>query len=200
MKYERGRIVRLARVAAPILIAVAIHSGVSAAGVKKADWVGDYGAVAMGTGHTGLPAGRATRIDIDIYRWTTPEERQTILELLATGDGKAIRAGLDDLEDVGRIRMPGQSGYQLVYAWQIEEAGKKRVVVAMNRPFLSSPGATTGNSVDYLVGIAVLDFEGSAEGKGMIAPAVELEIKENGQIDVSESAADPVQLTSVKAR
>jgi hypothetical protein len=200
MKNQRDRIVRLARIAAPILIAATLHSAALAAGVKRADWVGDYSAVAMGTGHVGAAAGRAGRVDINIYRWTTPEERQKILELIATGDGKTIRKGLDDLDFVGRVRFPGQSGYDLIYAWQMEEAGKKRVVVAMNRPLMSTPGATTGNSVDFLVGIAVLDFEGSGEGKGVIAPAVELEIQPDGRIDISESAADPVDLTSVKPR
>ncbi|HEX2464518.1 MAG TPA: hypothetical protein VHR17_07820 [Thermoanaerobaculia bacterium] len=186
----------MTRVAAAMLLAVILHSPADAAKIKREDWVADYSAVAMGTGHVGAASGRAGRIDIEVYRWTTAEERQAILELLATGDGKKIRAGLDDLEDIGRVRMPGQSGYELIYAWQPEENGKKMVVVAMNRPIASLPGATSGNSVDYLVGVAILD---PADGTGVIAPAVELEIKPDGQIDVAESAADALKLTNVKS-
>jgi len=184
---------------APILIVAAAQSAAWGAKIKKADWVGEYSAVAMGTGVTGAAAGRAARVDIDIYRWTAPDERQRILELLATGDGKKIRSTLDDAESVGRVRLVGGSGYDLIYAWHVEEAGKKRVVVAMNRPFLSTPGATVGGDVQFMVGIAVLDFEGSEVGKGVIAPAVELEIEPDGRIEVSESAADPITLTTVKA-
>ena len=198
MKKQRSVAVLVARLVVPIVIAGAIHSGAAAERVKKTDWVGEYSAIAMGSGHVGAAAGRAGRVDIDIYRWTTPEERQKILDLLATGDGKAIRAGLDKLEDVGRIRMPGQSGFELIYAYQFEQAGKKTVVVAANRPMASLPGATSGGSVDFLVGIAVLDLDESGEGTGTMVPAVELEIQESGQIDISESAADPVNLTNVK--
>jgi hypothetical protein len=85
-----------------------IQAPANAAKVKRADWVGAYTATAMGTGHVGAAAGRARKVDFDIYRWTTAEERQAILDLIATKDGKKIREGLDDLEDVGRIRFPGE--------------------------------------------------------------------------------------------
>lgn len=194
MRTERTGMVRRLRVVVSISIAVTAFAAAAGAAVKKADWVADYSAVAMGTGHTGAAAGRAGRVNIEIYRWTTAEERQALLELIATGDGKKIRKGLDQLEDVGRVRLPGQGGYELIYAWQIEEGGKKRVVAAMNRALLSAPGVTTG--AEYLVGVTVLDPD---EGKGVIAPAIELAIQPDGRIEVTESAADPIQLTNVKS-
>lgn len=191
--------VGVVRLAALILLVAGLEPGARAAAIKKADWVADYTAVAMGTGHSGAAAGRASRADIEIYRWTTPEERQAMLTLLATGDGKAIRSGLEDLEVVGRIRIPGQRGLDLVYAYQFEDAGKKTVVTAANRPLASLPGATSGNRVDYLVGVAILELDASGEGTGNIAPAIELAITPDGKINVAESAADPIRLTSVKS-
>jgi hypothetical protein len=167
-----------------------------AAKIKREDWVGAYEATAMGTGHVGAGAGRAGRVDFDIYRWTTAAERQAILDLIATNDGKKIRKGLDDLEDIGRIRFPGESGYELVYAWQAQDQGKTVIVLAVNRPMASLPGATSGASVDFLVGVAVLD---PAAGTGTVAPAIELAIKPDGQIDITESAADPIKLTNLKS-
>ena len=125
MNTERRAIINMTRIAAAIVLAAMLHSPADAAKIKREDWVAAYEAVAMGTGHVGAGAGNAGRVNIDIYRWTLPEERQAILDLIATGDGKKIRAGLDKLEDIGRIRFPGQSGYELIYAWQVEDAGKK---------------------------------------------------------------------------
>jgi hypothetical protein len=184
------------RLTAAALLATLLHSPADAAKIKRADWVGAYEATAMGTGHVGAGAGRAGRVDFDIYRWTTAEERQAILDLIATNDAKKIRKGLDDLEDVGRIRFPGESGYELVYAWQTKDQGKDIIVLAMNRPMASLPGATSGASVDFLVGVAVLD---PAAGTGTVAPAIELAIKPDGQIDITESAADPIRLTNLKS-
>jgi hypothetical protein len=173
-----------------------VHTPADAAKIKRADWVGAYTATAMGLGHVGAAAGRAAKVDFDIYRWTTAEERQAIMELIETGDGKKIRKGLDDLEDVGRIRFPGESGYELIYAWQVQEGGKNLIVLAMNRPMASLPGATQGASIDFLVGVAVLD---PADGTGTVAPAVELAISPDGKVDITESAADPVRLTNLKS-
>jgi hypothetical protein len=184
------------RVAAAAVAVMVIQTPADAAKIKRADWVGAYTATAMGTGHVGAAAGRARKVDFDIYRWTTAEERQAILDLIATNDGKKIRAGLDDLEDVGRIRFPGESGYELIYAWQVQEGGKNIVVLAANRPMASLPGATQGASIDFLVGVAVLD---PAAGTGTVAPAIELAISPDGKIDIEESAADPVRLTNLKS-
>jgi hypothetical protein len=189
-----------ARILSPLLaLAVLCPAPATAATPKKADWVGSYTATVMGTGHVGLAAGRAFRVMIDIYRWTTPEERQKILDLIATKDGPKIRKGLDDLEDIGRLRIVGESGYALDYAWQTESGGKKQIVVAMNRAMASVPGVVSG-SPDFLVGVGVLELDASGKGKGVLAPAVELAIQPSGQIDITESAADPVQLNSVEPR
>jgi hypothetical protein len=184
------------RTATAIVLAAMLLSPAFAAKIKREDWVGAYEATAMGTGHVGAGAGRAGKVQFDIYRWTTAEERQAILDLIATNDAKKIRKGLDDLEDVGRIRFPGEPGYELVYAWQTKDQGKDIIVLAMNRPVASLPGATSGASVDFLVGVAVLDPAG---GTGTVAPAIELAIKPDGQIDITESAADPIKLTNVKS-
>ena len=184
------------RIATAAIAVMLIQTPADAAKIKRADWVGAYTATAMGLGHVGAAAGRAGKVDFDIYRWTTAEERQAILDLIATNDGKKIRKGLDDLEDVGRIRFPGESGYELIYAWQVQEGGKNLIVLAMNRPVASLPGATQGASIDFLVGVAVLD---PADGTGTIAPAIELAISPDGKIDIAESAADPVRLTNLKS-
>jgi hypothetical protein len=179
-----------------VLVAALTQSPAAAAKIKRADRVGAYQATAMGLGHVGAGAGRAGKVKFDIYRWTTAKERQAILDLIATKDGKKIRGGLDDLEHVGRIRLPGESGYELIYASQVQENGKNMIVLAVNRPLASLPGATSGASVDFLVGVAVLD---PAAGTGTMAPAIELAINPDGKIDITESAADPVRLTSLKS-
>jgi hypothetical protein len=198
MHTERERLVsrRTTRLAATMLLAMILLSPAFAAKIKREDWVGAWEATAMGTGHVGAGAGRAGRVNFDVYRWTTAEERQAILDLIATNDAKKIRKGLDDLDDVGRIRFPGEPGYELVYAWQTKDQGKDIIVLAMNRPVASLPGATSGASVDFLVGVAVLD---PAAGTGTVAPAIELAIKPDGQIDITESAADPIRLTNLKS-
>jgi hypothetical protein len=196
MSGKRTQVLGWTRIAAVAAVVALLQWPAEAAKIKRKDWVGAYQATGMGTGHVGAGAGRAARINFDIYRWTTAEERQAILDLIASNDAKAIRKGLDDLEHIGRIRFPGEPGYELIYAWQAQDQGKNVIVLAMNRPVASLPGATSGASVDFLVGVAVLD---PAAGVGTLAPAIELAIKPDGQIDITESAADPIKLTNLES-
>jgi hypothetical protein len=182
-----------------LVLAVAIPCVTLAATPKKADWVGSYEATAMGTGHSGAAAGRASRVIIDLYRWTTPEERQAILEVIKTKNGKQIRKALDDLEDIGRLRIVGEPGYAIDYAWRVESGGKTNIVFALNRALASAPGVVSG-SPEFLVGVGVLELDSSGKGVGQLAPAIEFEVKEDGSIDITDSAADPVRLTTVAPR
>ena len=96
-----------------------------------------YHANAMGTGHTGAAAGRATSVEITITGWTTEEERAKILEVIATEDGTKIQRFLERLPAVGRISLRGQRGEDLRYAFEWDDGGQRVLVVASDRPLAS---------------------------------------------------------------
>ncbi len=181
-------------------LAVGLIAAVAAFGVeadKKERWVERYTATAMGTGHSGAAAGRASTVNFIVYRWTTPEERASILELLATNDGKKITKGLEQLEAVGRVQVPGRKGYDLRYAYATEVGGKRQIVLATDRP-VASLDAMHSPDVEYLVAIAAFELDPAGKGSGSIAPALELHMTEAGQLEPKSSAADPIKLTNVK--
>ncbi|MDX1385416.1 MAG: hypothetical protein R3190_17315, partial [Thermoanaerobaculia bacterium] len=132
--------------------------------------------------------------------WTTPEEREALTSVLATNDGAKIRDALGRLPDVGRIKIPGQRGADLEYAWRSEQDGRQIITVAADRTFLSRPGATTDPSIEFLVGVGVLNLDADGAGTGRIAPAIQLQTEADGSIDITASAADPVELTRVQPR
>jgi hypothetical protein len=164
---------------------------------KAERWVERYSATAVGTGHQGAAAGRASRMNFIVERWTTAEERATILELLATNDGNKITKGLEKLDAVGRVQIPGQRGYDLRYAYHFESGDKRQIVLATDRP-VASLDAVHDPGIEYLVAIITFELDASGKGTGYIAPALELHMSEEGRLEAKNSAADPITLTDVR--
>lgn len=192
---------RSVAMAVVLLVAVAglLTTSDAAFGKKKAKkFEEQYRLTAMGTGHSGLAAGRASALDLTVKRWTTAEERQAILEVLATNDGKKILRFLEDLPEVGFIRIPGRQGVELSYAYEFEEGGKRTVVLATERSLASMP-TLMDPGLEYLVAVIVLRLDEDGTGDGNILPALELEMK-GDRLEVVSSAADPITLTKVVRR
>ncbi len=155
-----------------------------------------YSITAMGKGHSGLAAGKATKLTLVIYRWTTPEERRDIITMMGGPDGKAIIKNLETREVVGRLMIPGQPGVDLRYTWKVDQDGKTYVVGAAERSLLSEPGAVTGDAKFY-VAVMQLELDASGKGTGTLAPGIEPVFYTNGTVKIEASVGDPIDLTRV---
>ena len=114
MKTGNRRAASIAKAVAVLLVGALVATAPVAAKKKKENPNEErYKAIAMGTGHTGAAAGHAGFIEFTIERFTTPEERAKILEVLATNDGNKITSYLEDLPAVGRINLQGKRGEDL---------------------------------------------------------------------------------------
>ena len=124
-------------------------------------------------------------------------DRQALIDLLSSNDDQKIRDTLDGLPAVGSLRVPGESSRDIRYAWKVEQNGQTLVTVMSDRPFLSTPGATSDGRVGYLVMVGQFALDSNGEGTGAIAPAIEPRFGEDGSLTIEHSAADPVKLTKV---
>ena len=154
-----------------------------------------YNIIAQGTGHYGLPAGRASRLELVVYRWTTADERTDIIKTLGSDDGKAVIKYLEGLDVVGRIMIPGESGVDLRYLWNVEQDDKNYVIGMSQRSLLSQPGATTGDAPYYLA-VLQLELDKEGKGKGVLAPGIHPTFHSNGTVNIESTIASSVELTS----
>jgi hypothetical protein len=142
-----------------------------------------------------LDRGAVTDLDIVIYEWTTPEERQALLQTFAARGSKAFYAALHDVSEKGTVKAPQTLGYVMQYAWQVEVEGKRHIVLATNRPmgFLEVP-------TDFSFSLVVLDVDPeTGQGEGSATGVTELSFdRETGQLQVRSAGAQPTMLKQVK--
>jgi hypothetical protein len=144
--------------------------------------------------------GAATHLDIVIYEWTTPEERQALLQTFVDSGSEALYDALYEVSEKGYLRLPQTLGYDMQYAWQVEVEGKRRIVLATDRPMGFLELSRGFRSRDYNVSLVVLELDPeTGEGEGIAMGGAELSMdKETGQIHIEFAGTQPTKLTNVK--
>jgi hypothetical protein len=146
------------------------------------------------------PNGVAKKLDIVIYDWTTPEERQALLDTFVEGGSQALYNALGRESGKGYLKLPQSLAYDLQYAWQFEHEGRRRIVLASDRPtgFLELVHNT--RSTDYNVSLVVLDLDPeTGKGEGSVTGGAELSIdRETGRLEIKFAGTQPARLTKVR--
>ncbi len=170
-----------------------------------------YNAVAvnMGTSNPPLiPTGTRATLQINVTRWSTEEEREYLFtELLENGPEGMVKA-LQKQEETGWIRntSPSSAGRRstfpserLRYSREFRQNGKRRIVLAMDRPIGFGEALYRPRWRDYDVTLVILDLDDEGRGEGQLAVGVKLKIDQEQNTLVIESfASEPVRLMSVR--
>ena len=143
--------------------------------------------------------GSATNLDIVIYEWTTPEERQNLLQTFFEEGGDALCDTLDDVSEKGFIRLPRTLGYDMKYAWQSEADGRRRIVLATDRPMGFMELSRASRTTDYNVSLVILDLDAETnEGTGTVILGAELSVDEQKRLVIETAGLRPTELKKVK--
>jgi hypothetical protein len=148
----------------------------------------------------GLGTGKAGVIDIDIYRWSTDEEREALLTTLVEfGPDKLLDALEKIRPPVGYIRTPTSLGYDLYYARDNPAPdGGRRIVLATNRRVTFREAANNTRSMQYQFTLIEIHLDQSGKGEGKLVPAARVSWdKQAKKIEIENYNALPVDLTTV---
>jgi len=146
-----------------------------------------------------LDVGRASLLDIAMFSWTTAEDREALVAAFQSGGNEGVYDFLDKQEEKGVLQVPGSLGYQMRYAYQFENEGKRQIVLATNRPILMGRMLNT-NSAEYSVSLVVLELDKETEeGEGTLVLGAQFGVdKETGKLTIETAGNNPTRLTKVR--
>jgi hypothetical protein len=153
-------------------------------------------AAALGTGKTGV-------VHIDIFRWSTDEEREALLTTLVEfGPDKLLDALEKIRPPVGTIRTSTSLAYDLYYARNNPAPdGGRRVVLATNRRVTFREAAQNARSMQYQFTLVEIHLDKSGKGEGKLVPAARVSWdKASKKIEIENYSALPVDLLNVTAK
>ena len=157
-----------------------------------------------------VQAGRNTAvIDLRITRWSTPAEREKLINIAVEKGQDALLRELQRMPNHGKISIPGwqgpdphnaRLGWTLHYAFATPgEDGGVRIGIATDRYIGFWEARNSPRTIDYPFTLLEIRLDRDGKGVGKMAVATKIEFdKKKKQMVLENYASEPVRLNEVK--
>ncbi|SRR6266481_1676396 len=157
------------------------------------------GATAMGTGSQ---LGQNTSITVTIYEFSTPEDKQILVDAFDKGQNQGLVNALTKMKAVGHIAITGTLGYDLSFIRLIPTPTGRRIRFVTNRQIRFGEAFFDSQSQAFNLTAGELDVDDTDKKKstGLLYPAAQLALDKEGQlkIELSQNAWKLVNLIDWK--
>jgi hypothetical protein len=165
-----------------LLLAALLLTGVTVALSGDERKVETIDATAMGTS---TQMGKNVSVKITIFEFSTPEDRQFLVEAFKKGQNQGLVNALTKMRSVGRIAITGTLGYDLSYIGLIPTDTGRKIRFATNRPIKFREAYANSQTIAYNLTAGEIDLNDSDKNKssGVLYPAAQLVINKEGQLE-----------------
>jgi hypothetical protein len=156
----------------------------------------------IGTGSNGT-------VMIDVDRWSTPEEREMLINTMLQHGQDALLSALQKAPTKGRMWFPNVTGpdptqarlgYPVRYAFQTPlPEGGRRIVIALDRYITFWEARNQPRSFNYPFTLIQIEVDRNGQGNGKMSVATKINFqKAKNVIELENYASEPVRLQNVK--
>jgi hypothetical protein len=147
------------------------------------------------------PQGAWGPLDIVVNRYSTEDERNRFLAVLAERGPDGLLEAFRRAPSIGRIGPPGSLDFEIRYAHQMPtEDGGRRVILATDRLMSFLEVRNQPMTVDYPFTVVELRLDKDGEGRGDASLFTRIDVdKRNNTLILENLANQPVSLMSVRS-
>jgi hypothetical protein len=194
MQTTKKSVLAVAGVAGLFLFLLVSYRGVAQEKAKREV----FQAQAMGQG---TQMGRNFNVTINIAEYSTPEERQVLVEAFDKAGSEGLFNALEKMPSKGRMAITGTLGYDVSFIRKIPTDGGFKVRVLTNRPITFGENWTNSRSSDYNLSALEFDFSNEKDkSTGVLLPACQFKIDKKTKELVIENYRDPWKLVNILDR
>jgi hypothetical protein len=166
-----------------LLFAVLLITGVTLAFSADDRQVETIDATAMGTS---TQLGKTVNVKVTIYEFSTPEDRQILLDAYKTGQNQGLVNALTKMKAVGRIAITGTLGYDLSYIGLVPTDTGRKIRFVTNRLLRFGEVYNNSQSIAYNLTAGEIEINDKDKSKsaGVLYPAAQLVINKEGQLQI----------------
>jgi hypothetical protein len=140
-------------------------------------------ATAMGTGSQ---MGQTIGISVEIYDYSTPEDRQILLDAFTKGQNQGLVNALTRMHAVGHISITGTLGYDLAFVRLIPTPTGRKIRFVTNRQLRFGEVWADAQSTAFNLTGGEFDLNDTDKSKstGVLYPECQLVIDKQGQLQI----------------
>jgi hypothetical protein len=161
-----------------VLIISAVTTAISA-GDRKTETID---ANAMGTS---TQLGRNVNIKVNIYEYSTEEDRQILIEAFKKGQNQGLVNALTKMKAVGHIAITGTIGYDLSFIRLVPTPTGRKIRFVTNRLLRFGEAYYNTQTTAYNLTAGEIEINDADKDKsiGVLYPAAQLVINKEGQVE-----------------
>jgi hypothetical protein len=178
-----------------LLLAALLLAGVTLAISADDRKVETIDASAMGTS---TQLGKIVNVKVTIYEFSTPEDRQILVDAYKKGQNQGLVNALTKMNAVGRIAITGTLGYDLSYIGLTPTDTGRKIRFVTNRLLRFGEVYNNNQSIAYNLTAGEIEINDKDKSKstGVLYPAAQLVINKEGQLQI-ELRKNPWKLVNI---
>ena len=135
---------------------------------------------------TGTQMGQNIGITLNIYEFSTPADRQLLLQAYTKGQNQGLVNALQKMKAVGHVEITGTLGYDVSYIKMTPTPTGRKIVFATNRPITFGEAWTDSQSSSYnlTAGVFEINEQDKSKSTGMLYPLAQLVLDKEGQLQL----------------
>jgi hypothetical protein len=143
-------------------------------------------ATAMGTGSQ---VGQVIGVSVEIYEYSTPEEKQILIDAFNKGQNQGLVNALTKMHAVGHISITGTMGFDLAFIRLIPTPTGRRIRFVTNRQLRFGEVWADAQSTSFNLTAGEFDLNDTdmSKSSGVLYPEAQLAIEKDGQLKIELS-------------
>jgi len=135
---------------------------------------------------TSTQLGRNVGVTLIIYEWSTPEDRQVLVDAFQKGQNQGLVNALGKMKAVGRIQIPGTLGYDVSFIRLIPQPTGRKIRFVTNRKITFGEAYTDAQSQSFDLTAGEIDINDQDKSKsgGVLYPAAQFTINKDGELQI----------------
>jgi hypothetical protein len=123
-------------------------------------------------------------VTLNIYEFSTPANRQILVQAYQQGQNKGLVNALQKMKAVGHVEITGTLGNDCSYISMTRTPTGRKIVFVTNRQIRMAEAWTDSNSMsfDLTAGILELNDQDKSKSTGNLYPAAQLVLDKEGQL------------------
>ena len=141
---------------------------------------------------TGTQLGATIGVTLNIYEFSTPADKQILVEAYEKGQNQGLANALQRMKAVGHVEITGTLGNDCSYIKMIPTPTGRKIVFLTNRQirFREAYYDTQSMSFNLTAGILEINDQDKSKSTGVMYPAAQLVVDKQGELqwDLRENA------------
>jgi hypothetical protein len=135
---------------------------------------------------TGTQMGQNIGVTLNIYEFSTPADRVTLVQAFEKGQNQGLVNALQKMRAVGHIEITGTLGYDCAYIKMTPTPTGRKIVFVTNRQirFGEAYFDTQSQSFNLTAGVFELNTQDKSKSTGLLYPAAQLILDKEGQLQL----------------